>query len=304
MGSGIALVFARAGSEVVLTSRKPATLEAARARIERGLAELASAGVLETSKTAQITGRITTSTELERSVSEATLVLESVVEDLAAKHEVLARAERAAPVDALIATDTSSIAIDELAVALARPERFAGMHWFNPPELVPLVEVVSGTRTAPATAQRLIEWTRALGKRAVHVRRDIAGFVANRIQYAVLREAFALVQAGVCDYADVDEAVRSGLGARWAAVGPFESMDLAGLDVHVAVARRLYPTLAVDTEPSPAATALVAAGALGCKTGRGLYGDYDEAAIAALTRRRAKILLALERLAGEPDPTP
>jgi 3-hydroxybutyryl-CoA dehydrogenase len=280
MGGGIALVFARAGSEVVLTSRKPETLEAARARIDRGLAEL------------------------ERSVSEATLVLESVVEDLAAKHEVLARAERAAPVDAVIATDTSSIAIDELAVALARPERFAGMHWFNPPELVPLVEVVSGTRTAPASAQRLIEWTRALGKRPVHVRRDIAGFVANRIQYAVLREAFALVQAGVCDYADVDEAVRSGLGARWAAVGPFESMDLAGLDVHVAVARRLYPTLAVDTEPSPAATALVAAGALGCKTGQGLYGDYDDAAIAALTRRRTKILLALERLAGEPEPTP
>ena len=212
MGGGIALVFARAGSEVVLTSRNPATLEVARARIDRSLAELASAGVLDPSTPAEIGGRIRTSTELERSVSEATLVLESVVEDLAAKHEVLARAERVAPVDAVIATDTSSIAIDELAVALARPERFAGMHWFNPPELVPLVEVVSGTRTAPGTAQRLIDWTRALGKRPVRVRRDIAGFVANRIQYAVLREAFALVQAGVCDYADVDEAVRSGLG--------------------------------------------------------------------------------------------
>jgi 3-hydroxybutyryl-CoA dehydrogenase len=195
-------------------------------------------------------------------------------------------------------TDTSSIAIDDLAAALDRPESFAGMHWFNPPELVLLVEIVSGSRTDRDVAQRLVAWTRALGKRPVHLRRDIAGFIANRIQYAVLREAFALVREGVCDYADVDETMKAGLGARWAAIGPFETLDLAGLDVHETVARRLYPLLANDREPAPQVRALVADGHLGCKTGRGLYGAYDEEAIGALSRRRAEVLLALERLNG------
>jgi 3-hydroxybutyryl-CoA dehydrogenase len=301
MGSGIALCFARAGSAVALTARRATTLDAARARIDQSLEELSRAGAVEPATLPEIRARIATTTDLEEAVHGVDLVVESVVEDLAVKQDVLARAERAAPGRALIATDTSSIAIDDLATALSRPESFAGMHWFNPPELVALVEVVTGTRTAPAVAERLIDWTRALGKRPVHVRRDIAGFIANRIQYAVFREAFALVEAGVCGYADVDEVIRSGLGARWAAVGPFESLDLAGLDIYQAVASRLYPTLAVDTEPARSATALVAAGELGCKTGRGLYGAYDGDAIAALVHRRTAVLLALEGLVRESD---
>jgi 3-hydroxybutyryl-CoA dehydrogenase len=304
MGVGIALCFARAGIDVVLTSRRATTLETSRARIEQRLAELARAGALNPAAIPEIVGRVQTTPGLEQAVSGAEVVVESVVEDLDVKHQVLARAERAAPVGALIATDTSSISIDELAAALKRPESFAGMHWFNPPEQVALVEVVSGARTTPEVAQRLVDLARALGKRPVHVRRDIAGFVANRIQYAVFREAFALVQSGVCSYADLDEAVRPGPGARWAAVGPFESLDLAGLDVHQAVATRLYPTLAVDTEPARVVTDLVAAGNLGCKTGRGLYGDYDGEAIAALTERRARMLLALERLTQKPEAGP
>ncbi len=301
MGGGIALCFARAGSEVTLMARRATTLEAARVRIDQSLAELARAGTLHAIALPEITARIQTTTDLEQAVTDADLVVESVVEDLEVKQDVLARAERGAPAGALIATDTSSISIDELAAVLSRPESFAGMHWFNPPELVALVEVVSGARTEPSTAEALIDWARSLGKRPVHVHHDIAGFVANRIQYAVFREAFSLVESGVCSYADLDEAVRSSLGARWAAVGPFESLDLAGLDVYQAVATRLYPTLAVDTEPARSAAALVAAGALGCKTRRGLYGDYDDDAIAALAHRRTRVLLALEGLANESE---
>ena len=300
MGAGIALCFARAGSGVTLASRRAATLDAARGRIGRSLAQLARAGALHACSAAEISSRIASSLDLEAAVDGAELVIESVVEDLAVKQEVLARAERAATSGAVIATDTSSIRIDELAAALSRPERFAGMHWFNPPELVPLVEVVSGATTESGVVERLIGWARALGKRPVHVRRDVEGFIANRIQYAVFREAFALVEAGVCDYAAVDEVIKAGLGARWAAVGPFESLDLAGLDVYEAVASRLYPVLATDSEPARSATALVAAGDLGCKTGRGLYGAYDPDAVSALVRRRTRVLLALERLAGEP----
>lgn len=301
MGTGIALCCARAGSIVTLIARRPATLEDGWARIGRSLEQLVLAGELERGNASEIAARISTTTELERALADVDLVIESVVEDLAVKHDVLARAERAAPPGAVIVTDTSSIPIDELAGALSRRESFAGMHWFNPPELVALVEVVSGTETSPAVAQRLLGWARALGKRPVHLRRDIAGFIANRIQYAVFREAFALVEAGVCDYRDVDEAIKAGLGARWAAVGPFEGLDLAGLDVYEAVARRLYPVLATDQAPARSALALVAAGALGCKTGRGLYGAYDQDAVAELERRRASVLLALERISRDRD---
>jgi 3-hydroxybutyryl-CoA dehydrogenase len=253
-------------------------------------------GVLDETEAARAIRRISTTQEVEDAVRDVELVVESVIEDLEVKRDVLARAQRAATTETVLVTDTSSIAIDDLAAALDRPQSLAGMHWFNPPELVLLVEIVSGSRTEPEVAQRLAAWTRALGKRPVHLRRDIAGFIANRIQYAVLREAFALVKEGVCDYADVDETMKAGLGARWAAIGPFESLDLAGLDVHEAVARRLYPLLANDREPASTVTALVAEGHLGCKTGRGLYGDYDAEAIGALQRRRARVLLALQEL--------
>ncbi len=296
MGSGIALVFARAGSTVKLTARRGSTIEAARKRIDESLKLLVAGDALSPNEAELTLARISTTQDLKDAVKDAELVVESVVEDLAVKHEVLATAERAAEPGMVLATDTSSIPIDDLAAPLERPGSFAGMHWFNPPELVSLVEIVSGSHTEPDVAQRLVAWTHALGKRPVHLRRDIAGFIANRIQYAVFREAFALVREGVCDFVDVDETLKAGLGARWAAIGPFESLDLAGLDVHEAVARRLYPLLANDREPASTVTALVAEGHLGCKTGRGLYGDYDDQAIEALTRRRARVLLALEQL--------
>jgi 3-hydroxybutyryl-CoA dehydrogenase len=298
MGSGIALSFARAGSTVKLTARRASTLQAARTRIDESLALLVSSKVLDSDDAGRTVARISATQDLEHAVQDAELVVESVTEDLEVKHDVLARTERAARPTTVLVTDTSSIPIDDLAIALARPGSFAGMHWLNPPELVSLVEIVPGSRTEPEVVERLVAWTRALGKRPVRLRRDIAGVIANRIQYALLREAFALVQEGVCDYDDVDETMKAGLGPRWAAIGPFETLDLAGLDVHEAVARRLYPLLANDREPAPSVTTLVAEGHLGCKTGRGLYGDYDDDAIATLRRRRAHLLLTLERLSG------
>jgi len=129
-----------------------------------------------------------------------------------------------------VTTNTSSLPLAVLADGLERPERFASLHWFNPPELIELVEVVGSEGTAPETIETLQAWVEALGKAPIVVRRDVPGFVANRLQHALLREAYALVDAGVCSLADVDRAVTHGLGARWAAIGPFETMDLAGLD--------------------------------------------------------------------------
>lgn len=299
MGAGIAVAFARAGVDVRLVARRESSLARARARIEEGLGLFVEAGELAPAAAGEAAGRIVTTTVLEEAVATAELVVESIPEDLESKARLLERAEEAAPAGVVLATNTSSLPIAHLAASLRRPEAFAGFHWFVPAELVELVEVVSGPGTAPETAARLLGWATAIGKRPIHVLREADGFVANRLQYALIREAFALVEAGICSYEDIDEAVKEGLGPRWAALGPFEFLDLAGLDVHYEVARRLYPTLTAGTEPAAAVVQLLADSALGCKTGRGLRGSYDGEAVALLRRRVARVLLGLGRLRAE-----
>jgi 3-hydroxybutyryl-CoA dehydrogenase len=278
MGAGIARVFAEAGSSVRLCARRESSLERARTRLG-GAAE-----------------RVRATTSLDEALAGAELVLETIVEDAAPKREVLARADALAAPDAILTTNTSSLPLSALAGVLGRPERFAGLHWLNPPELVELVEIVAGEGTAEATVETLTGWMELLGKVPVVVRRDVPGFVVNRLQYALLREAYALVDAGVCSFADVDRAVVHGLGARWAAIGPFTTMDLAGLDVHAAVAANLWPELASEGEPTPTIAEVLESGARGVESGRGLLGDYPDAAAAELLARRDRVLRDLPAL--------
>jgi 3-hydroxyacyl-CoA dehydrogenase len=244
MGAGIARVFAEAGASVRLCARRESSLDAARGRLGESAARV----------------RLTTSAD--DALDGAELVIETIVEEAEPKRAVLARAEKLVAPEAILTTNTSSLPIAALAGALQRPERFAGLHWLNPPELVELVEVVGGERTYAETLTTLSDWMEELGKSPVVVRHDVPGFVVNRLQYALLREAYALVDAGVCTFADVDRAVTHGLGARWAAIGPFETMELAGLDVHAAVAANLWPELSNDTEPSPSLAQAVERGSL------------------------------------------
>jgi 3-hydroxybutyryl-CoA dehydrogenase len=276
MGAGIARVFADGGAAVRLMSRRKASLAAAQQRLG--------------------TGSVRLTTSLDEALRGADLVVETIVEDAEPKREVLARAEKLAGPDAILTTNTSSLPLSALADALGRPERFAGLHFLNPPELVELVEVVGAERTASEVLDALVDWMEELGKAPIVVRRDVPGFVVNRLQYALLREAYALVDGGVCSFADVDRAVSHGLGARWAAIGPFETMDLAGLDVHAAVAANLLPELANETEPSPSIERVLETGALGVKSGRGLRGQYSPADAAALSARRDRVLRGLGAL--------
>lgn len=305
MGSGIALVLARV-AEVRLVARRTASLEAAAARVAKSLETLAAQGLVDPAAAEEMVGRIVYTTSLHEGVDGCELVIESIVEDLAAKRTLLAECEELIAPEAILATNTSALSIDELAAALRAPERFGGLHWLNPADFVELVELVPGSATTAATRSALRAWAEACGKTVVEVRRDLPGFIVNRLQYALLREAFALVEAGVCGYRDVDAVLTAGLGARWTAVGPFESLDLAGLDVYDAVATRLYPELSRAIEPGGAARKLVRAGALGCKSGRGLYGDWDPDEVAARVRRRDALLLAVSsaRAAADAAPTP
>jgi 3-hydroxybutyryl-CoA dehydrogenase len=285
MGAGIARVFAEAGASVRLCARREVSLEAARTRLGEGARQV----------------QLTTSAD--EALDGAELVIETIVEEAEPKRALLARAEELASPEAILTTNTSSLPLAELAGMLRRPERFAGLHWLNPPELVELVEIVEGERTAPATSEALAGWMEQLGKEPVVVRHDVPGFVVNRLQYALLREAYGLVEAGVCSFADVDRVVTHGLGSRWAAIGPFETMDLAGLDLHAAVAANLWPELANDREPSHLIERALERGALGVKSGRGLRGDYDPAAAGALTERRDRVLRGLRELREEPPKT-
>jgi 3-hydroxybutyryl-CoA dehydrogenase len=221
------------------------------------------------------------------------LAVESVAEELEAKCAVLAGAERLLADDGILTTNTSSLPLSELGRSLVRPERFAGWHWFNPAELVPLVEVVAAPPTAPAVVERLLALSRTIGKEPVAVRRDVPGFVANRLQYALLREAYALVESGVCDVDDVDRAVVAGVGARWAAIGPFASMDAAGLEVHEAVAAQLFPRLSRSTAVPALLRDLRRRGATGARGGIGLRGTYGPGAARRLAEQRDATLALL-----------
>jgi 3-hydroxybutyryl-CoA dehydrogenase len=278
MGAGIARVFAEAGASVRLCARRESSLEAARPRL------------------GEHADRVRATTSRDEALEGAELVVETIAEELAPKRELLTRAEEVAAPDAILTTNTSSLPLAPLAAALRRPERFAGLHWLNPPELVELVEVVGAEETSPETTAALVDWMEQLGKAPVVARRDVPGFIANRLQYALLREAYALVDAGVASFEDVDRAVVHGLGSRWAAIGPFETMDLAGLDVHAAVADNLWPELESGREPSPTIAEVLETGALGVKNGRGVRGEYDETAAATLKERRDRVLAGLRAL--------
>jgi len=291
MGVGIALVFALAGARVTVRSRRQETLDRAAADVE---SRLVSTGV-HPAEAEGARSRLTFTTEPAAALAGANLVVETIPEDATEKHRLLAEIEEYVGDDTIVTSNTSSLPIGDLARVLRRPERFAGLHWFNPPELMRLVEIVSGPETDEATVETLAEWSRRAGHRPIRVRRDLPGFVFNRLQYALIREAYALVAAGVATFEEVDEVVTTGLGPRWAGVGPFESMDLAGLDVHLTVAGRLFPELDASAVPPAALADLVGDGALGAKSGRGLRGDYDEARVEEIVRRRAQTLAAFER---------
>ena len=276
MGAGIALAFARGGSAVTMVSRRTATLEQARRRIETSLDLMIEGGVVRPGDRTAILERIHPTTALDAVPAQADLVVESIAEDLEAKRRLYRAVEPLLGQDTVLASDTSAIPLSELARELRVPERFLGYHWFNPPELVALVEVVPTEKTSTGALDRVEAWSRAIGKEPVRLHREMDGFIANRLQYALMREAYALVDLGVGTTEDIDRAVTAGLGPRWAAVGPLQAMDLAGLDVHRAVAERLFPSLSNETDVPERLTRLTEEGALGLKAGRGLRGTYDE----------------------------
>lgn len=284
MGHGIAQVFACAGFDIRLFDHDPQVRAHVRDRIRANLGALG----LDRS-TAELVRPVAGMAE---AVADAAIIFESVREDLATKQAVFAAIEAAAPHDAILATNTSVIPIGEVTRGLARPQRALGTHWWNPPYLVPLVEVVAADATAPATIAATIDLLASVGKLPVHVRRDLPGFIGNRLQHALWREAIALVEQGVCDARTIDLVVKNSFGPRLGLLGPMENADLVGLDLALAVHRYLFPHLARGTTPSPYLERLVEEGHLGMKSGQGLLAWSAEAQAAVKARLTERLRYA------------
>jgi 3-hydroxybutyryl-CoA dehydrogenase len=284
MGAGVAGVFAAHGHPVSLWSRNPVTLSTAMTAIEERIGDAAH--------------RVSVTTDLAECVGAAGFVSENVVEQLALKRTVFADLERLTPEDCILTTNTSSVPITSIASALERPGRVVGLHWFNPPAVMPLVELVRGSASDDSTVVRVQALCASIGKEVIEVRRDVPGFVINRLQYALLREAIALVESGVATVADVDRAVETTLAPRWSASGPLRLMDLAGLDTVEKVSSVIMPELSRATGVPATVSALVADGALGAKAGRGFYEWSAETLGTAIAERDATVLSLTERRAA------
>lgn len=289
MGVTLARIFAQNGYSVTLWNRREISLTKARERIARDLAALAEKNRLKESPEV-IAGRIQYTTEF--SVYEtAGFVIENIAEDLTVKHDFYRRISALVAPETLLATNTSGLRVTDIAQAVTCPERFCGMHWWNPPDLMPLVEITKGERTGDAAAQAVHDLALTLGKKPVIVKKDILGIIGNRLQYAILREALHIIAMGAAGPEEVDAAMKYSLGFRYAVQGPLEAADLGGLDIFCAVSNYLYPDLNTD-QRSRELNDLVAQGRLGVKSGAGFY-DYAPGEGEEKRRRRDEMFQAL-----------
>ncbi len=271
MGRGIARVFAAAGHRVRIADLDPATAAGAVASLAADLDGAVTRGRMTAEQRDGILEGVEAVGSAEDAAAGADVVVEAIVEDLAAKQALFVRLQGAAPAGAILATNTSALSIDAIAAATDRPARVLGLHFFNPAHRMPLVEVVVGDRTAPDVAARAEALCQGAGKETVQVR-DRPGFATSRLSALLGNEAMWMLEEEVAAAADIDKAARLGLGHP---MGPLELGDLVGLDVRLTVLRHLHETLGERFRPAPLLERYVAEGRLGRKAGRGVY-DYED----------------------------
>ena len=295
MGHGIAQTFAMAGCEVTGFDEISAAGDSLHDRVRQNLRDFVEAGLFESDQIDSVLKRLRVCRTEAEAVSSAEFVTEAVREDLAAKQELFERIERDVSDDAILASNSSTFPISQSGARLRRPERAVVTHWFTPPHIVPTVEVVGSPRTNEGTIQATLELLRRSGKLAIRINQELPGFLVNRVQIAVMREVWDLLDRGVASVEDIDAAIQGSMGFRLAALGPLRIHDFGGLDIQTAVFRNLAPQIASGTEVPPKVQAIVDAGHHGFKTGRGFY-EYPPEAADQVRSERDQRYLALLRL--------
>jgi 3-hydroxybutyryl-CoA dehydrogenase len=288
MGHGIAQVFALAGHPVTIYDAVEASLKTVRDRIAANLRDL------DQDVTAY--ERVTPTGDLAEAVREADYVVEAAPEDLGLKQKLFADIEGHVRPDTILASNTSVIPITQIMGNLKRRERALGTHWWNPPFLVPLVEVIGTEWTSQAAIDFTMKLHADAGKTPAHVKKDVPGFIGNRLQHALWREAVSLVERGICDAETVDTVIKAAFGRRLAVLGPLENADMVGTDLTLAIHKTVLPDIDSHPGPSPYLEKLVADGKLGFKSGEGFrkWTPEQQAELRAKVVKHLKAALAAD----------
>ena len=294
MGAGVAQICAEFGYTVILYNRSKAGMERAVERLQSKVA----VNPIPIETEAEVEGAEIYTTHDLTALAQVDLISESIAENLKIKQEIFGKLNEICDANTLFTTNTSGLSISQIATAVSHPDRFAGVHFFNPPEIVPAVEVIKGEATSDATCEVLIGLLKQMHKQPILVQKDVPGFVASRLQFAVVREALHLVEEGIASPADIDAVMKHGLGLRWALLGPLEIADLGGLDIFNTVGSYVAKSLSNVTDSPQVLQDLVAAGKLGAKTGSGFY-DYPPGKANALTEERDEKLLGILKMKSE-----
>lgn len=304
MGHGIAQAFASHGIEVRGYDESPAMRDSALARVRKNLEQFARFELFPASEIDAALARIRFCDSLAAACDGATFVVEAVREDLPTKQALFAEIEGYVSPETILASNSSSFPISQSGSRLKRPERALVTHWFNPPHIVPTVEIVPSSKTSEAVTQATLALHKRIGKLAIVIRQELPGFLVNRVQVAVMREVWDLVERGVVSVEDMDTAIRGSMGFRLAAYGPLMIHDFGGLDIQSAVYQNLCPEIRSDTELPRIMQDHVAAGHFGFKSGAGFY-EYPAGEASNVLQERDERYLALLKLfhARKPDNT-
>jgi len=290
MGAGICAVMARAGNDVSAWDIEPEAMETAAASMPviGNVLDALDMPVADAVKSVSFTGT------LSEAVQGCDLVLENVPEKLELKRDVFEQIVGHISDTCILASDTSGIPISKLQAGMPSPERIVGMHWSNPPHIIPMIEVIAGSETEGKTVDWMIKFIKSLNMLPVKVDKDVPGFVENRILYAIMREAVDLVERGVIEPEHLDTCVKWGIGYKLAVVGPMALLDMAGLDIYKSVSSYLNADLCDRKDISPYVTAKTDSGDLGLKTGGGIY-SYTPEELATIRSIRAKQFIAVRK---------
>jgi len=300
MGPGIAVTLASAGCEVSLYGLDQELTDEGMRSVRAAVTTLREGRRLAAADGEAILERVQGTIDLETAAATADIITESIIENLKAKQDLFLRVERVCPPDAVITSNTSGLPAAQLAGVLARPERFAVTHFWNPPHIMPLVEIIKGEKTSEDTIESLLSLLRRAGKKPVVVRKDTPGQLGNRLLHALIREAYWVVQEGIASPEDVDTAIKYGLGRRFPVYSLLEHLDIIGLDMVLAIQSYMCQALCNETEPARVLREKVAAGNLGLKTGQGFFDWHKRDAKLLLKRRDSFLVELLKAETGPP----
>lgn len=296
MGHGIAQEFAVAGYEVSVVDTDAQVLESVVGRVRANLRRMVELGLVESASAAAAPERMHTTTELAAAVAKTDVVIEAASENLELKQRLFGEMDRVARGDAILASNSSSFMPSELCPQVQNRGRVLVAHYFNPPHLLPIVEIVRGPETTDEAVTTMHALLTRIGKHPAIVNKEARGFVGNRLQLALFREALSIVEQGIASVEDVDTVVRFGFGRRLAAAGPFEIADAAGADLWAAVAANLLPHISTATEVPAFFREMLARGEHGMKTGKGFHTWTPESADAARDRIARSLVATSELL--------